>query len=163
MKSIYLIMKMFGFLLSIIVLFGCSNQNIKEKENEKEQIIKIEKERLKALVDVNINYAKQVHADDFQLVTPGGYIYDKTLYLGQIESGELDYKKWDPGEITVRLYGKVAVIRYRDTACIVYVDGKLDLNGRPWHTNLYEKRNGQWQVVWSQASVSRTQTINLSE
>ena len=38
--------------------------------------------RLKALVDANVAAAEELHADDFQLVTPSGAAYTKDEYLG---------------------------------------------------------------------------------
>jgi hypothetical protein len=93
-----------------------------------------------------------LHADDFQLITPDGSEYDKQQYLGQIESGVLDYKIWDADTIRVRMYDNVAVLRYKDKDFQVYIDGELAKSGILKHTNLYEKRNGQWQIVWSHAS-----------
>ena len=42
----------------------------------------IERRRLKALVDADVAAAEELHADDFQLVTPSGAAYTKDEYLG---------------------------------------------------------------------------------
>jgi len=76
----------------------------------------------------------------------------KTEYLGAIASGEIDYLVWEPGSIEVRLYGDVAVIRYRAELRIKVKTMPNAPSGRFWHTDVYEKRNGVWQVVWSQAT-----------
>jgi ketosteroid isomerase-like protein len=112
----------------------------------------IEGQRLRALVTQDMEVARRLHAEDFQLFTPDGTEFTKESYLGLIESGQLDYRVWDAGEIRLRLYGDVAVIRYDDSAFEVYVDGQPARSGRLRHTNLYEKRDGRWQVVWSHAS-----------
>lgn len=143
-------------LLSVFVLCECTDQ----KEKEKEQIIQIEKKRLKALVDADIVAAATLHANDFQLITPTGYEFDKNEYLGLIETGELDYKIWEFEKISIRLYDKAAVIRYADTDFEVFENGVLSWSGLLIHTNLYEKRNGQWQIVWSQASGENDPNIN---
>ncbi len=52
----------------------------------------------------------------------------------------------------VRLYGDSAVIRYLGKVK-VSVRGSPGRPGALWHTDLYEKRNGQWQVVWSHATM----------
>lgn len=59
---------------------------------------------------------------------------------------------WEPiSEIKVRLYGlNTAVIRYQSQTDIVVFGEKSSIEN--WHTDLYEKRDGQWQVVWSQAT-----------
>ena len=43
------------------------------------------------------------------------------------------------------------MIRYQSQLEIVVRGQKVTLRGH-WHTDSYEKRNGQWQVVWSQAT-----------
>lgn len=50
------------------------------------------------------------------------------------------------------MYHDVAVIRYRDARFEVYVGGRLVHRGETYHTNLYERRDGTWQAVWSRAS-----------
>jgi hypothetical protein len=117
-----------------------------------ERIRKVESERLQSLVSADLFTARRLHADDFQLVNPVGVALTKTEYLGQIESGQLDYRAWESGPISVRLYGDAAMIRYRDVRFDVDFNGKPVHRGPMYHTNLYERRNGQWQIVWSQAS-----------
>ena len=95
--------------------------------------------------------ARQLHADDFQLINPRGGSLSKEQYLGGIASGQLDYLVWEPESIEVRLYGEAAVIRYQSQLEIV-VQGQKVPRQRYWHTDTYEKRNGRWQVVWSQAT-----------
>ena len=91
-----------------------------------------------------------LHADDFQLVSPSGAALSKEQYLGQIASGELDYLTWEPETIEVRRYGDGAVLRYRAQAQAVFGGQRIPLRSF-WHTDVYERRNGRWQVVWSQA------------
>src|SRR5205823_572737 len=109
-----------------------------------------EQERLRALVQGDIQHPNQLHADDFQLINPGGRSLSKEEYLGGIASGQLKYLVWEPDAIEARVYGSAAVIRYQSHIEIL-VAGTLD-SGRFWHTDSYEKRDGRWQAVWSQAT-----------
>lgn len=110
-----------------------------------------ERERLRALVGANVEAARALHADDFQLINPLGGSLSKDQYLDGVAAGVIDYLRWEPEMIDVRQYGHAAVIRYRSQLEIV-VQGQL-ISIRPyWHTDLYEKRNGAWQVVWSHAT-----------
>ena len=110
-----------------------------------------ERERLRALVDANLEVARRLHADDFQLINPFGGSVSKDEYLEGIASGELDYLVWEPETIEVRLYGQAAVIRYRSQLEIVVRGQKIPLR-RYWHTDSYEKRDARWQVIWSHAT-----------
>jgi Domain of unknown function (DUF4440) len=121
-------------------------------QSEAETIRATERERLKSLVEANMDVARKLHADDFQLVNPFGETYSKEQYLSGIASGRLDYLVWEPvSSIEVRLYGEGAVIRYQSKLQII-VDGEKTPLMRYWHTDSYEKRKGQWQIVWSQAT-----------
>jgi hypothetical protein len=110
-----------------------------------------ERERLRALVAGDVARAGPLHADDFQLINPLGGVVSKEQYLGGIASGRIDYLLWEPDSISVRLYPDAAVIRYPSRLEIV-VQGQHIPRRRYWHTDLYERRDGRWQVVWSQAT-----------
>jgi hypothetical protein len=112
-------------------------------QNDDEELRAVERERLRSLVDADLEVARRLHADDFQLINPLGGTLSKDEYLGQIASGDIDYLEWEPEEVAVRQYGDIAVIRYRARLQIV-VRGFPDApSGTFWHTDLYEKRNGQ--------------------
>ena len=113
----------------------------------------VECERLRSLVQADLAVADRLHADDFQLVNPGGGILTKEQYLSGIASGYLHYRVWEPdSDIAVRLYGDAAVIRYR-SRLHMSVGGAAGELRHYWHTDSYEKRDGRWQVVWSQATL----------
>ena len=112
-----------------------------------------ERERLRALVSGDVERASQLHSEDFQLINPLGGAVSKQQYLGGISSGQIHYRYWDPESSAVRLYGGVAVIRYRSQLEIV-VQGRHIPRQRYWHTDLYERHGMQWQVVWSHATAA---------
>ena len=118
-----------------------------------DQLRAIERSRLRALVDADVATARRLHADDFELINPAGGTLSKEQYLRDIASGVLDYVEWEPGEIRVRLYDKSAVIRYQ-ARLRISVNGSASRRGLVtfWHTDLYENRNGEWQIVWSHAT-----------
>ena len=122
-----------------------------EDQAEADILRETERERLRALVGGDVSRADQLHTEDFQLINPLGGVLSKEQYLGGIRSGQLNYRFWEPDSIAVRVYGEVAVIRYQSQLEIV-VEGRHIPRQRYWHTDLYERRNGQWQVVWSQAT-----------
>jgi hypothetical protein len=113
----------------------------------------LERARLRALVDADIEAAGPLHAEDYQLVTPNGSDLTKDDYLGLIGSGELRYRVFEAAsDITVLGSdgdgdGAVAVLRYQ---------ARISFDDHPgllcWHTDCYRRRDGRWQVVWSQAT-----------
>lgn len=115
------------------------------------QLQNTERTRLRALVDGDMAAAGALHADDYQLITPGGATLSKAEYLGAIEDGSLRYTRFEPdGEIRVRLWGRGAALRYQ--VIIENVADGSPFHDRCWHTDIYELRDGRWQAVWSHAT-----------
>ena len=118
---------------------------------EAELIRDTERARLRALVEGDMETAGRLHATEFQLITPIGMALSKNDYLGAIASGQIKYLAWEPGPIAVRHHQSHAVIRYRARLEVVF-GGHRVAPGDYWHTDTYEHRDGQWMVVWSQAT-----------
>ncbi|MEO8246939.1 MAG: nuclear transport factor 2 family protein [Chloroflexota bacterium] len=123
-----------------------------ERESLAAELRGLEGRRLAGLCAADMNTCDALHAPDYQLITPGGSTLTKDAYLGQIADGSLDYRRFEPdGETVVRILGPdAAVLRYR-AAIVVAFAGGGDA-GRFWHTDIYERREGGWQAVWSQAT-----------
>ena len=143
-------------ILAALVLSACggggkAGGTVSREGDEVDQIRDIERQRLRALVEADMDVARRLHADDFQLITPFGDSLSKEEYLGTVESGDIDYVVWKPDAIEVRLSGDTAVLRYSSHIEIV-IQGRRLPPGDYWHTDYYEKRNGRWQDVWSQAT-----------
>jgi hypothetical protein len=142
--------------IAVLVLSACggggkAGSTVSREGDEVDQIRDIERQRLRALVEADMDVARRLHADDFQLITPFGDALSKEEYLGTVESGDIDYVVWKPDAIDVRLSGDMAVLRYSSHIEII-VQGRRLPPGNYWHTDYYEKRNGRWQDVWSQAT-----------
>jgi hypothetical protein len=118
-----------------------------------DEVRDVERRRLAALVAVDMDVAEALHADDYELVPPGGHPITKRDYLDAIRSGALDYEVFEPAsEIRVRRLGATAAaVRYRARILIHDDQGGTDA-GVFWHTDLYELRDGRWQAAWSQAT-----------
>ena len=105
-----------------------------------------------------MDLARQLHAADFQLITPTGHQYARDQYLDEIETGELKYVAWDPEEMDVRMHASVAMLRYRARLQVDSGTGQVSIF-HCWHTDSYELIDGLWQVVWSQATAIRQAAI----
>ena len=114
-----------------------------------------ERERVRTLVEGNIDRAAQLHTDDFELITPLGGAVSKEQYLGGIGSGQISYLYWEPEEISVRFYGKAAVLRYRSRLEIVVQGRHIPRQGY-WHTDVYERHGGEWRIAWSHATAAKS-------
>ena len=112
----------------------------------------LEQRRLLSLVESNMTVAEQLHADDYQLITPGGRTLNKRDYLDGIEAGVLDYVVFEAAsEISVLAGADVVCLRYQALIDITFGDGEHD-RGLFWHTDIYADRGEGWQAVWSHAT-----------
>jgi hypothetical protein len=112
----------------------------------------LETRRTQALVDRDLETLEQLHAPEYQLITPAGKVFTRERYFAAIEA-EPFYAGWDLGEISVRVSADMALIRYR--ARLRFPSGREVMC---WHTDSYERRAGRWQAVWSQATEARSVT-----
>ena len=116
-----------------------------------ESLPAIEQARLDALVDADTETAGSFMADDFELVNPGGATLGRDDYLGAVEAGFIDYLVFEPtSPIVVNRSGTTAVLRFPVSFDLVVAGTRLAHAG--WITELYELRNGRWQIVWEQAT-----------
>jgi hypothetical protein len=119
---------------------------------EADRLRALEGECARALVAGDLGCARALHADDFQLIIPGGMALTKDQYLGGIASGAIQYRSLEViGEIAIRLYGAVALLRYQAEAELLFHGVEVPRT-RIWKTDTFELRDGRWQVVWSQAT-----------
>jgi hypothetical protein len=110
-----------------------------------------ERRRLQSLVNADLRVAESLHADAYQLITPGGVTLSKEEYLGGIASGRLDYRVFEAcSQVAVRVVEGAGILRHQ-ARIEIRADGDLD-QGLFWHTDYYERRHGLWQAVWSHAT-----------
>ncbi len=114
----------------------------------------LEATRIQALLACDMETLLQLHAPDYQLITPTGRSYTRDRYLQEIAAKTLRYLRWEPGSMDVRTGAQMAIVRYQAT---LELDGG-DGHGTPfhcWHTDSYELKDESWQAVWSQATTIR--------
>ena len=117
-----------------------------------DELRKLEARRLASLVAGDMEIAEALHADDYELITPGGATYSKREYLDGIASGSLRYHVFEAASpVRARVKGDTAILRYHVRIDIGFAPGQRDA-ALFWHTDYWERRDGQWQAVWSQAT-----------
>jgi hypothetical protein len=120
------------------------------KSGQAERLRQIEKTRLKALVDANVAVAGPLIANDFELINPLGEVLTRSDLLGNVGSGALDFvSDTVTSQVRVRLHGDAATLRYRHTISVALAQVG-HLTHPAWTTALYERRKGNWQIVWEQ-------------
>ena len=114
-------------------------------------VTEVERARLRALVDRDIELARRFHHPEFQLITPRGIALSLSEYLAEIQSGVIRYLRWVPEAMQVRQTPLSAVIRYRAEIEMMANGTRLPVF-RTWHADAYERYEGRWAVTWSQAT-----------
>ena len=110
----------------------------------------LERRRTQAIVLRDLPVVEDLHADDYELVTPGGRTLSRAEYLGLFSEVPF-YSAWTVGPVRARIAEAMAVLRYPATLCFPSAQAM-----EVWHLDVYQRRMGRWQAVWSQATDRRS-------
>jgi Domain of unknown function (DUF4440) len=115
-----------------------------------DDVRKVERALLRATVDADTASVGQILAGDFQLINPLGEADTRKGHLAAVGGG-VDFVAFKPtSPIKVRLHGNTAVVRFRAAFEVVAGPDRLKHGG--WVTDVFERRQGRWQLVWSQTT-----------
>lgn len=115
-----------------------------------DQVRTAERTLLRAAVNGDTRTARALLAPDFQQIDVTGTAETRADYLATIGGG-VDFVILKPIKpIRVRVHGDNAVAR-------VKLRFKVDAHGltvqhEGWTTDLFQRRDGRWKVVWSQST-----------
>ena len=114
------------------------------------QVRAAERTLLRALVAHDTHAAGALLAPDFQGIDVTGTAETRADNLANIGGG-IDFVKAEPvSPIRVRVHGDSAVARVK-LAFKVVAGGQTVEHGA-WATDVFERRHGNWQVVWEQTT-----------
>ena len=114
------------------------------------QVRAAERDLFRAVGAHDTHAAGGLLAPDFQLIDVTGTAETRAEYLTNI-GGQIDFVKNDPvSPIRVRVYGNSAVARVKLHLKVIAGGTTTDSGG--WNTDLYKRRQGHWQLVWSQTT-----------
>jgi hypothetical protein len=141
-----------GTALAVLITAGAvASHGPGHGTSEADRLRAIERTRLHALVVADTTTARRLIADDFQAINPGGGVLARDDYLDSIQAGDIDYLVFEPvSPIAVRLSGDSASLRFEVNFDLVVAGTRL--THQAWITELYERRQGHWQLVWEQAT-----------
>ena len=141
-----------GLVAVMLVVAGAALAAPHGSSSQADQLRATERTRLHALVVADTATARKLIAPDFQLINPGGGTSGRDEYMDDIKAGVIDYLVFEPSSpITVRLYGDSAALRYQVSFDLI-VGGDTHVTHQGWITELWERRQGRWQIVWEQAT-----------
>ena len=119
--------------------------------SQADQLRALERRRVHALVDADTATAGGLMARDFHAIPPSGDPLARKDYLGAVAAGVIDYRVFEPvSRIAVSSSGDLAALRYKVSFDLVA--GETRVTHKGWITELWESRNGRWQIAWEQAT-----------
>jgi ketosteroid isomerase-like protein len=113
-----------------------------------DEILKLEKDFGRAVVKNDAEAVGQFLSDDWIIIDPDGGLIDKARFLGVIKSSALTHEAMDSDDVRVRVYGDTAT-----ATALTRTKGKFmgqDFTTQERATDVLVKKNGCWQIVFSQ-------------
>ena len=128
-------------LVSVVIVHAQSN-------DEKELTATADR-FIKALVNADKTVLEELTASELSYGHSSGKEENKTQFIGRIASGSVDFITIDISDQTVKLVGKVAIVRHVFTSKLVD-DGKA-LDIRIGVMMVWQKQKGKWKLLARQA------------
>ena len=113
-------------------------------EQIKAEVLKVEQENTEAVARGDIATLDRIYSDELSF-SARGELLTKAQVLDNIKSGKFDNKVPIHKDIKAHVFGDTVVLTGYSTS-IVHYKGK-ETHGPRWFTNVYIRRNGQWQMV----------------
>ena len=104
-----------------------------------------ELQRFEAGQKVDLDRLGKLLGDDLTYTHSTGALQTKAQLLDDLKTGKLQFKKIEPGELQVRVFGATAVINGTAKFSVVQNGEAKDVNLR--FTDVWVNRAGRWQLV----------------
>lgn len=129
-------------ILAFSLLFG----QMALAQSTQEIIETLERKRFAAQVSKDFDFLEKVFADDLVYTHSSGKQDNKQAYIQSIKDGKSVYDKIDVEELTVRVYGKAAVVIGKVTITQGIASGKPSI--LPLKYTVVYNKNGKkgWQL-----------------
>jgi ketosteroid isomerase-like protein len=117
------------------------------------QIVDMERQSKEASLRRDSDFSLRTLAEDYVAITPLGQVTTKQETISARRSGQLRYEAMNITDMVVRVYGDTAVVTAR--ADVKGHQLGEDFSGPYRYTRVWVRRNGQWQTVSYQATVTQ--------
>lgn len=117
------------------------------------QIVDMERQSKEASLRRDSDFSVKTLADDYVAITPLGQVTTKKETITARRSGQLRYEAMNVTDMVVRVYGDTAVVTAR--ADVKGHQLGEDFSGPYRYTRVWVRRNGLWQTVSYQATVTQ--------
>ncbi len=117
----------------------------KPKASASDVVKAAELQRFEAGVKVDLDLLGKLLGDDLTYTHSTGALQTKAQLLADLKSGKLQFKKIEPGDLQVRVFGATALINGTAKFSVVSNGEAKDVNLR--FTDVWVNRAGRWQMV----------------
>jgi ketosteroid isomerase-like protein len=117
------------------------------------QIVDMERQAKEASLRRDADFSLHTLAEDYVAITPLGQLTTKEENISARRSGQLRYESMNITDMVVRLYGDTAIVTAR--ADVKGHQLGEDFSGPYRYTRVWVRRNGHWQAVSYQATVTQ--------
>lgn len=115
-----------------------------------EMIIALDRKRMQAMAAKDVATLSSVLADDLIYIHSSARIDTKQSLIGNMQSGSTVYSSVEPSGVTAMDFGDSVVLT--GEAQIKVTSGGKPMAFGVRFTDVYAKRNGQWQMVLWQST-----------
>lgn len=112
-----------------------------------QEITKLEESLTQTEMRVDVDALDRIYADDILVTAPIGICVDKPAVMNEVRQAaeKAVIGRYDKTDLKVRAFGDTAVSSYRTTAEATF-EG-TEIKRQFCTTNVWMKRNGDWQIV----------------
>jgi ketosteroid isomerase-like protein len=119
-------------------------------EATEDLIEKLEREWVAAITNRDAAMLNKLLAEEFVGTSPSAHVYYKPMAISSLENGTHVVKSMALDEVSANVFGDTAVAFTSQEEVSSF--GGEDTSGHYHYTNVWLKRNGEWQVVASHGS-----------
>jgi len=140
-------MKKQTYFLLVLLAFTLFSNGQTKQEKAVDQAVEVFK---KAMVNADKNLLESICADQLVYGHSSGKVQNKAEFVAEVLSGQpIDYVSIDTADQTIKMSGKVAVVRHIFSA-------ETSANGTPGklrigNTLIFQKQHGKWKLLARQA------------
>ena len=121
-----------------------------DEEVERQEIVSLEKEAVRAIQQNNGTFFRRVYGDDYKGTLSHGQLVNKTQWLDAVQSTANKYETFIASDINVRLFEETAIATCLWSTRAV-VNGQL-VSGQMRTTHVYLNTPLGWHVVSGQST-----------
>jgi len=127
-------------------------------EDVKEEIKRLEMERIEAATHGDTRFLELSTADDYTATNAFGQTSTKAQMLDDLRSGQVKLSPFSREDLNVRVYGDTAVVTGRSTVTVKGTD-RLGIGDQLRFIQVFAKRNGRWQAVAFQQTLVKVKVV----